>query len=137
MKRIGIVISNHGAEPTTEKQMVKEFVLDEVIYFQHPNIHPEWTKEKVWEITKGFLQVEGIMDFEVQGGKVPPQAMEGLAVCIVNGEYGFSTASVFYLEQAGIRCYYPTTERDAVEKIKEDGSIEYTHTYRFVRFRRW
>lgn len=122
---LGIVISNHGAEPKTEQMMKEQFNVDEVLYLKHPEIDPGHDKERVWDDARGFLKTN------------IPERLGKPAVAIVNGEYGFSTACVHYLEDVGVPCYYPTSRRGATEEVLPDGSIKTTHVYVFIRFRRW
>jgi len=126
----GIVISNHGAEPKTEQAMREQFGVKTILYFKHPNIDPHWSKVEVELLAEKYLEENEIM---MPNGK----RLRGLKVAVVNGEYGFSTACVKLLRQRNVKCYYPTTERNAKEVVKDDGSIEMTHTYVFVRFREW
>jgi len=137
--RVGIVISNHGAEPETEKKMKEQFKLDEVLYFKHPDIDPRFTKEQVWEMAGKFLQEEVAKRIWALADNDIEKALERTpVVAIINGEYGFSTACVSLLQQEPkIPCYYPTTERGATEELQKDNSIKTTHIYKFVQFRDW
>ncbi len=121
-----IVISNHKAEPKTEEMLRIQFGVDEVEYFQHPEIDPESTKEAVWALAGDFL---GLI-----AERIPFSHMR---VAIVNGEYGFSTACVHFLEANRVECYYPTSKRGAKEEILPGGAIKTVHIYEFVGFRRW
>jgi hypothetical protein len=126
--RLGIIISNHGKEPETEKALKAQFMLDEVRYYKHPDIDPRASKEKVWRQAQKFLRDNGILN------------SKDLEVAVINGEYGFSTACVQKLRNAyfsDMKCLYPTTERNVVEDLQSDGSIKITHVYKFVQFREW
>jgi hypothetical protein len=131
MTRIGIIISNHEAEEWTEKKLKEEYHLDEVRYFKHPEIDPRATKGKVWTLACNFVLNE-ILDTE--WGR-------NVVVASVNGEYGYSTACVFFLKKFLIVskpvCVYPTSERGATEEKQADGSIKTVHVYKFVQFREW
>ena len=121
---IGIVISNHGAEPETEAQMKKQFKVDEVRYFKHPDIDPRHSKEHVWHEAREFL-LHTVHIHDIQ---------DDVVVAVVNGEYGFSTACVHYLyHEHDIVSAYPTTERGAAEEVLPDGSIKTVHVYKFVQ----
>lgn len=125
--KIGIIISNHKFEPETDKMARKLFGLDDIRYYKHPDINPESSKSEVW--TRAMGHVSDILS---------EQPSVEISVAIINGEYGFSTACVELLKTVlGIKCYYPTTKRNAVEKIIEGGKIETTHVYEFVQFREW
>jgi hypothetical protein len=128
--RIGIVISNHAAEEWTEKALREQYKLDNVLYYQHPDIDPRAGKEGVWVQALRFLN-----DNKITGDP-------NIVVASVNGEYGFSTACVSYLRyhpgsNPQIKVVYPTSERGATEERQADGSIKTVHVYKFVQFREW
>ena len=125
-RKIGVVISNHEAEPETERAMNEQFKLDEVKYFKHPDIDPRMNKKEVWEQATEFMWNIG---HELR--------MHEIVVAIINGEYGFSTACVHGFTNINVPCYYPTTERGATEELLPDKSIKTTHVYKFVQFREW
>jgi hypothetical protein len=139
--RIGIIISNHGAEEWTEKKLKEEYHLDEVRYFKHPEIDPRMSKEGVRSLARQFLFQNGIL-ITTTGTSLTSvyKAAEGIVVASINGEYGFSTACVSYLQRASysiVACVYPTSERGATEEKQADGSIKTVHVYKFVQFREW
>lgn len=134
--RIGIVISNHGAEPETEKMMREQFKLDKVRYYKHPDIDPRADKWDVWLQAFNFLKKHKLLNDR------------RIAVASINGEYGFSVGCVLILRanraiediknyRVTIICVYPTSERGATEELQKDGTIKTTHVYKFVQFREW
>jgi hypothetical protein len=141
MSRIGIIISNHGAEEWTERKLKEEYQLDTVLYFKHPDIDPRASRDAVRKLARAYLFQQGIL-ISTTGTNLTNvyKAMEGLIVASINGEYGFSTACVSYLQRASysiVVCVYPTSERGATEEPQPDGSIKTVHVYRFVQFREW
>ena len=135
--RIGIVISNHAAEEWTEKALREQYKLDDVRYYQHPDIDPRANRTDVWKLALAYLFEHGILR-DVKG--LSYALMEGLVVASINGEYGFSTACVHHIKRAGYSvaaCVYPTSERGATEEKQKDGSIKTVHVYKFVQFREW
>jgi len=56
-------------------------------------------------------------------------------IAIVQGEYGATFFLVNWLKQRGITPYYATTERQAIEKKNDDGSVEIQRVFRHVNFR--
>jgi len=141
MARIGIIISNHGAEEWTEKALKELYHVEEVLYFKHPEIDPRMSKAGVRALAREFLFLHGILK-STTGTSLTAvyKAMEGLVVASINGEYGFSTACVSYLQRTSysiVACVYPTSERGATEEKQADGSIKTVHVYKFVQFREW
>ena len=51
------------------------------------------------------------------------------------GEWGATVCAIQWCRIHGIRCVYSTTERFAVERKMDDGSIAITHQFKHVRFR--
>lgn len=59
------------------------------------------------------------------------------AMAIVQGEFGATFSLVNWLQRRGHSVYYSTTERKAVERKTEDGSIIVQRTFDHVCFRKY
>ncbi len=59
------------------------------------------------------------------------------AAAHVATEHGLTVALVEELSQRGIRCFTATTDREASEELRLDGSVRTTHEFRFVQWREY
>ena len=56
---------------------------------------------------------------------------------LVQGDFGACYLVVQYARAHGVIPVYSTTERQAVEKLLDNGSVQLTHTFQHVRFRQY
>lgn len=60
---------------------------------------------------------------------------QGARGAMVSTDFTLTCALVERLEARGVRCYAATTARRSSERVREDGSVERTMVFRFVRWR--
>jgi len=120
------VIMSHPLTEEQEEELQSRFQPDKFMYLPEElkrkwmNIPPEGPWNEEW--------VSGIVDW------IRKQMTSG-DIAIVQGEYGATFFLVNWLKQRGIRPYYATTERRAIEKKNDDGSVEIQRVFRHVNFR--
>lgn len=56
---------------------------------------------------------------------------------LIQGDFGATWLMVKFSMEQGLIPIYSTTERDAVEEIREDGSIKLSHRFIHARFRKY
>lgn len=56
---------------------------------------------------------------------------------LIQGEFGAIWIMVNFAFECGLIPIYSTTRREAVEKHDEDGSVQISHTFDHVRYRRY
>ena len=56
---------------------------------------------------------------------------------LIQGDFGAAYLMVRFALEKGLIPIYSTTDREAAEQHKEDGSVTLTHNFRHVRFRRY
>ncbi len=56
---------------------------------------------------------------------------------LIQGDFGACYLVVQYVNGRGVTPVYSTTERRAVEKQLHDGRVQLTHTFQYVRFRKY
>ena len=56
---------------------------------------------------------------------------------LIQGDFGATYLMVRYALEMGLVPVYSTTERQAVEEKRQDGSVKLTHTFKHRRFRRY
>jgi hypothetical protein len=62
---------------------------------------------------------------------------EGACGAFVAGEFSLTYALVSTLQARGVRCFTATTERESVETVGEDGSVQQVSRFLFVRWREY
>lgn len=60
---------------------------------------------------------------------------QGARGAMVSTDFTLTHALVELLEARGVRCYAATTRREATERPRDDGGVERTLVFRFVRWR--
>ncbi len=56
---------------------------------------------------------------------------------LVQGDFGACYLTIRHVSGSGVIPVYSTTERRAKEKQLDDGSVQLTHTFQHVRFRKY
>ncbi|PIE72265.1 MAG: hypothetical protein CSA20_08755 [Deltaproteobacteria bacterium] len=58
-------------------------------------------------------------------------------IVLVQGDFGAVYLMVVFLKEIGCVPVYATTRRKAVERLLDDGTVELSHSFRHVRFRKY
>jgi len=122
------VIMSHPLSVEQEGELHTRFAPEEILFLPE-SLKSTWTSIP----SLGPWNPEWIEDILtwLKGEMVPGD------IAIVQGEYGATFFLVNWLKERGIDSYYATTERQAIETIREDGSVEMKKIFRHVNFRQY
>lgn len=128
-----INISNHPLKNWSSEQIRAAIELsgdEELIDFPFPNVDPTVDEGQVLKLAE--KTAASVMDI------VEEARDRGVRVkAHVMGQQMMAFFIVMLLMNRGVDVYESTTERKALEEIKEDGSIVKTSVFKFVRFREY
>ncbi|MDP2647448.1 MAG: CRISPR-associated protein Csx20, partial [Desulfobacterales bacterium] len=82
-------------------------------------------------------ELEGIDDYLGPLKKWLTEHAHSGDLVLIQGDFGAVYIMVNFAFDNGLAPFYSTTDRRAIEKHAADGSVELTHTFRHVRFRKY
>ncbi len=117
-----INFSNHPSAGWCRAQREAAEAFGEICDLPFPDVSPMATTEEVARMAeRSFLEI-----------------LRKQPACVMcQGEFTLSVAVIRRLQEAGIRCVCACTERKAVEKRQEDGSIQKLSVFEFRQFREY
>ena len=122
MKKIFINFTNHPSKDWEENQIKAARGYGEIVDVPFPMVEAECTEAEVDELAHGFCR--------------RICAYEPVAV-LCQGEFSLAYQVIHLLKEKGITVLAACSQRDVREEKKEDGSMEKTAIFRFVRFREY
>ena len=124
--KILINLTNHASSKWSDKQ--KEG-WDAIVDLPFPNINPKASTEEIQHLANTYL--ENIKDIA--------NSTEGQIYLCLQGEYTFCYELLLKINSSkdldNIKLAIPTTERNVIEKLKEDGTVEKVATFDFCQWR--
>ena len=114
--------SNHPSESWNEQQKTEAEKWGEIVDVPFPNVQPEASCEEIRNMAESC--VEKIQEYH-------PMAV------MCQGEFTLTYHVVRLLKEHGIKVVSACSERKAVEKKKEDGTVYKSAVFRFTQFREY
>ena len=122
------LLFNHTITPIQEEQARLELGVERIIE-PSAHIHSIWAG-----LPPGDEGLAPVLEPVVSW--LDNEAVPGDYV-LIQGDFGACFLMVRHALEKGLVPIYSTTNRQAVEKLMDDGSVQLTHRFRHVRFRQY
>jgi len=120
-----INLSNHHHLKWDNVQLNAAREYGEIVSIEFPQVIPEADESYVRELVDRYM------------GIIETYGFDNVNAVMIQGEFTFTCAMVRLLKKVGICVLSACSERNVIEKVMDDGSVNKVAIFRFVRFREY
>lgn len=141
MKKLMINLTNHPSAKWSGDQRKAALEYGTLIDLPFPRISASDSVQSVQKLADEYVRRimelgHRMEDTDTASDKYSVPLYRKITVCI-QGEYTFTYAMVVRLKKIGIKAVTACSDRDAREKVNEDGSVTKESVFRFRQFREY